>query len=120
MRVCRRPGCTQDPKGLVVGGVARQGVPVWLGRRNPRQRSQRNAASAKGQLAIADLDPEGGLFHPDHTDVMHDGFDRKELAGILVAAGFVDIEFGDAYVLEKPIADGTLRPFTIFLVTAQG
>ena len=51
---------------------------------------------------------------------MHDGFDRRELAGILVDAGFLDIEFGDAYVMEKPIADGTLRPFTIFLATAEG
>jgi ubiquinone/menaquinone biosynthesis C-methylase UbiE len=83
-------------------------------------RAFKTALRRGGQLAIADLDPEGGLFHADHADVMHDGFDRKELAGILVAAGFSDIEFSDAYVMEKPIADGTLRPFTIFLVTAQG
>ncbi len=83
-------------------------------------RAFKTALRRGGQLAIADLDPEGGLFHPDHTDVMHHGFDRQELAATLVAAGFSEIVFGDAYVMEKPIADGTLRPFTIFLVTAQG
>ena len=101
---------------IIVSSMALHHVRDTLG----LARAFKTALRRGGQLAIADLDPEGGLFHSDHTDVMHDGFDRKELAGILVAAGFSDIEFRDAYDLEKPIADGTLLPFKIFLMTAQG
>ena len=100
---------------IIVSSMALHHVRDTLG----LARAFKTALRQGGQLAIADLDPEGGLFHADHTDVMHDGFDRRELTGILVTAGFSDIEFGEAYVIEKPIADGTLRPFTIFLVTAQ-
>ncbi len=101
---------------IIVSSMALHHVRDTLG----LARAFKKALRRGGQLAIADLDSEGGLFHADHADVMHDGFDRNELAGILGAAGFSDIEFGDAYVLEKTIADGTLRPFTIFLATAQG
>ena len=73
-----------------------------------------------GQLAIADLDLDGGLFHPDHADVLHDGFDRGELGAILTTAGFAAVEFRDATVIEKTGADGIVRPFSIFLVTARG
>jgi ubiquinone/menaquinone biosynthesis C-methylase UbiE len=72
-----------------------------------------------GQLALADLDLDGGLFHADNADVLHSGFDRAKLGGILAAAGFSAVEFRDATVIEKPGADGVVRPFTVFLVTAQ-
>jgi SAM-dependent methyltransferase len=73
-----------------------------------------------GQLAIADLDLDGGLFHTEPADVLHNGFDRGDLGGILAAAGFSAVEFRDATVVEKPGADGVVRRFTVFLVTAQG
>lgn len=73
-----------------------------------------------GQLAIADLDLDGGLFHTEHADVLHNGFDRAGLGGILTAAGFSKVAFRDATVIEKPGADDVVRPFTVFLVTAQG
>jgi SAM-dependent methyltransferase len=73
-----------------------------------------------GQLALADLDLDGGLFHAEHADVLHNGFDRAELGRTLAAAGFSAIEFRDATVIEKPGADGVVRPFSVFLLTAQG
>ncbi len=72
-----------------------------------------------GQLAIADLDLDGGLFHTEQADVLHNGFERGDLGAILAATGFSAIEFRDATVIEKPGADGMVRPFTVFLVTAQ-
>jgi 2-polyprenyl-3-methyl-5-hydroxy-6-metoxy-1,4-benzoquinol methylase len=70
-----------------------------------------------GQLAVADLDPEGGAFHADRRDVMHDGFEREALAGIFAEAGFQAVACHDACTIIKPAADGRLRPFTIFLLT---
>lgn len=72
-----------------------------------------------GQLAVADLDPEGGQFHAEHGDVMHDGFDHDHLRQVFASAGFTDIAFRDACAIEKPVADGTSRRFTVFLMTAR-
>jgi hypothetical protein len=71
-------------------------------------------------LALADLDLDGGLFHAEHADVLHNGFDRGQLGGILTAAGFSAVGFRDATVVEKAGADGVVRPFSVFLVTARG
>jgi SAM-dependent methyltransferase len=83
-------------------------------------RAFKSALRSGGQLAIADLDPEAGHFHAEHDDVMHDGFDHDQLREIFAAAGFVDIAFREACVIEKPIADGSSRRFSIFLMTARG
>jgi ubiquinone/menaquinone biosynthesis C-methylase UbiE len=83
-------------------------------------RAFKSALRSGGQLAIADLDPEGGQFHAEHGDVMHDGFDHDRLREIFAAAGFGDIAFREACAIEKPIADGSSRRFTIFLMTARG
>lgn len=83
-------------------------------------RAFRAALRPGGQLALADLDLDGGLFHAEHADVLHNGFDRAELGGMLASAGFSAVEFRDATVIEKPGADGVVRPFSIFLATAQG
>lgn len=63
---------------------------------------------------------DGGLFHAEQVDVLHNGFDRGQLGGILTAAGFSTVEFRDATVIEKTGADGVVRPFTVFLVTGRG
>lgn len=83
-------------------------------------RAFKSALRPGGQLALADLDLDGGLFHADNADVLHNGFDRAFLGGILTAAGFTAVQFRDAAVIEKPGADGVVRPFTVFLVSAQG
>jgi len=83
-------------------------------------RAFKSALRSGGQLAIADLDPEGGQFHAEHDDVLHDGFDHNRLREIFAAEGFVDISFREACAIEKPIADGSLRRFSIFLMTARG
>jgi SAM-dependent methyltransferase len=83
-------------------------------------RAFKSALRPGGQLAIADLDPEGGQFHAEHGDVMHDGFDHDRLREIFAAAGFGDIAFREACAIEKPSADGSSRRFTIFLMTARG
>jgi len=72
-----------------------------------------------GRIAIADLDSENGDFHQDNTGVAHLGFDREKLASVFAAAGFTNIEFKTAYIMTKPIADGTMKDFPIFLMTAD-
>jgi SAM-dependent methyltransferase len=72
-----------------------------------------------GTLCIADLDPEGGLFHGDNTGVYHFGFDRKELRRALADAGFENIADATAAEVMKPAADGQLRRFTVFLMSGR-
>ena len=72
-----------------------------------------------GQLCLADLDLEDGLFHEDNAGVFHHGFDRAGLEGQVAAAGFTGIETKTATVIEKPAADGVLRKFPVFLLYAQ-
>jgi len=65
-----------------------------------------------GQIALADLDTEDGSFHPPQTEgIFHLGFDRTAFSLLLEKAGFENIEFLTAHVVEK---DGT--DFPIFLV----
>jgi len=71
-----------------------------------------------GRLAIADLDPDQGQFHPDREGVFHDGFDRAALRSQLEEAGFTTVHDRKAAVMPRTLADGSTRDFTIFLVTA--
>lgn len=73
----------------------------------------------RGWLAVADLDTEDGSFHGNVPDVFHHGFARRQISEWLSAAGFVGIRIGDAHTLRKPDATGQLRPYGVFLVTAQ-
>lgn len=77
------------------------------------------AANKGGLLALADLDSEGGAFHDDSEGVYHNGFDRLELADTLAGIGFTAIDAATAATIEKPAKDGTMRPFTVFLMTAK-
>lgn len=76
------------------------------------------ALKPEGQLCIADLDLDGGLFHENAVDVFHNGFDRKAFAEALKTAGFSAVEVTDATSITKPVGD-ELRSFSIFLATGE-
>ena len=72
-----------------------------------------------GQIAIADLDEEGGRFHDNNDGVFHFGFDRENLARLFADAGFSDIDFTTATQIDKSGADGSSRLFSLFLMTGS-
>jgi 2-polyprenyl-3-methyl-5-hydroxy-6-metoxy-1,4-benzoquinol methylase len=72
-----------------------------------------------GILAIADLDPDGGLFHDDNTGVFHFGFERAAVRAMFGEAGFNDIRDSQASELVKEAPDGSKRTFTVFLVSGR-
>jgi hypothetical protein len=77
------------------------------------------ALTSGGILAIADLEPDGGLFHEDNTGVFHFGFERSEVRAMFAEAGFSDICDSRATVVVKPAPDGTKRTFSVFLVSGR-
>jgi len=99
-----------DRFGLIVSAMALHHVadtPALL-------REFRRLLEDGGGIALADLDREDGSFHPPNTEgVFHQGFDRGELRALLENQGFADIEFTDAYRLQKNGGD-----YPVFLVTA--
>ncbi len=66
-----------------------------------------------GILCIADLDKEDGTFH-EHDHGEHHGFDRDELTGRLVRAGFEKIHFTVPYSIQK----GS-RNYPLFLAVGE-
>ena len=72
-----------------------------------------------GYLCVADLDPDAGLFHGDPTGVFHGGFDRAALRRSFNEAGFGQVQDRTASVVKKPLHDGTLGAFTVFLMTGR-
>ncbi len=72
-----------------------------------------------GILAIADLDPDEGLFHDDNTGVFHSGFERAALRTMFAEAGFDDIRDSRATEIIKTAADGSKRTFSVFLVSGR-
>jgi len=72
-----------------------------------------------GQIAMADLDEEGGRFHGNNDGVFHYGFNREALKKIFEEAGFGDVVSTTAAAVNKPGADGVVRSFTIFLMTGR-
>ena len=69
-----------------------------------------------GIAAVADLDLDEGKFHEDSTGVFHNGFKRDQLRQEFLEAGFTDIKDLTAAKIAKPIADGTIKEFSIFLM----
>lgn len=69
-------------------------------------------------LSIADLDAEDGLFHDDSNEMVHHGFERGALKEILEAAGFGNVSFMTAHVIEKKNRAGNRADYPVFLVTA--
>jgi predicted TPR repeat methyltransferase len=78
-----------------------------------------NALLPEGYLALADLDEEGGAFHNDPEGVFHNGFQRDALEKILHAAGFKGIRCEQAAEISKPSLDGSVRKFSVFLMTGR-
>lgn len=72
-----------------------------------------------GLLGLADLDMEDGSFHNDNTGVFHFGFDRTEIEGLLRSAGFEDVRTVTAAAVEKQVASGRTRTFSVFLAVAR-
>jgi ubiquinone/menaquinone biosynthesis C-methylase UbiE len=73
-----------------------------------------------GSIAIADLDSDNGEFHEKPGIAEHDGIDRKYLHEVFEQAGFVSIRFHEAATIQKISSHtGTLKDFTIFLMTAH-
>lgn len=70
-----------------------------------------------GRLCIADLDLDGGRFHSENDGVFHSGFDREEMKQRFVQVGFHDIRVTQAAQVEKPVENGAMQLFTIFLIT---
>lgn len=66
-----------------------------------------------GHLCIADLDAEDGSFHGLDVDVHH-GFDRAALGAQLRDAGFVDVRFDTALVMQRPE-----RAYPVFLAVGR-
>jgi ubiquinone/menaquinone biosynthesis C-methylase UbiE len=66
-----------------------------------------------GRLALADLDTEDGTFHSaDAEGIHHHGFDRDDLGSLARAAGFADVTFRTATVIED---DGGRYPLFLLL-----
>jgi ubiquinone/menaquinone biosynthesis C-methylase UbiE len=72
-----------------------------------------------GKIAIADLDSDEGKFHDSNEGVFHFGFDRHMMRKAFEAAGFVSVRNRTAAIMQKPGADGTVRTFTVFLMTGE-
>ena len=72
-----------------------------------------------GYVCIADLDPDDGQFHGANDTVFHAGFDRTVLSQTLQKAGFEDICIRTAANVVKPIPDGGVRSFGVFLIIGR-
>ncbi len=70
-----------------------------------------------GHIFLADLDPDEGQFHGENPTVFHDGIDRAWLKEILTDAGFGQVRDKTAAMVERPLAEGGLRRFSIFLIS---
>ena len=69
-----------------------------------------------GYLCVADLDPEDGRFHEDHTGVFHDGFERTALCDAFARAGYRDVA---ALTAAEVIKGNAQDRFSIFLITGR-
>jgi 2-polyprenyl-3-methyl-5-hydroxy-6-metoxy-1,4-benzoquinol methylase len=72
-----------------------------------------------GYICISDLDPDDGHFHIDSTGVFHNGFDRIALRSSFKQAGFNHITDITATEIVKPIYNGDVIRFTIFMMYGQ-
>lgn len=78
-----------------------------------------HVALPSGYVCLADLDSEGGLFHSDNIGVMHFGFDRERVGQLLIEVGFDQVRHRTAATVMKPVHDGKMVEFSVFLVTGR-
>ncbi len=97
---------------LVVSSMALHHVPDTAGLLKQLHTCMRPG----GMLAVADLDREDGSFHSDNTGVVHFGFDRGHLKGLLDETGFHDVRDVTAATVVKEIAEKGTREFPVFLI----
>jgi ubiquinone/menaquinone biosynthesis C-methylase UbiE len=71
-----------------------------------------------GYIAIADLYTEDGSFHGKGF-TGHNGFDPQAMADMLTAAGFKNPQYKQCFILNKPVENGAVKPFPVFLLIAQ-
>jgi len=71
-----------------------------------------------GALCLADLDREDGTFHDDPTGVVHFGFDRLEIMGMLAEAGFERVSAVTAAMIHKSSPQRT-RDYPVFLISGR-
>jgi 2-polyprenyl-3-methyl-5-hydroxy-6-metoxy-1,4-benzoquinol methylase len=73
-----------------------------------------------GWLALADLQPEDGTFHPDAHEVFHHGIDPAELAAQLETVGFEIKSIRTVHTIQRPPAEGAEpRDYPVFLLVAR-
>lgn len=72
-----------------------------------------------GYLAIADLYPEDGSFHAGGIPAAHNGIDSTKLCEEIIHAGFTHCHSEWCYTVKRPMTDGSIKEFPIFLTTAQ-
>jgi SAM-dependent methyltransferase len=72
-----------------------------------------------GYLALADLDKEDGSFHDDNTGVMHLGFSREEIKGIMSYTGFAGLADSTATAHKKQVEGRGEVSCPIFLISGR-
>jgi 2-polyprenyl-3-methyl-5-hydroxy-6-metoxy-1,4-benzoquinol methylase len=72
-----------------------------------------------GTLCVADLDPDGGEFHEDNSDVHHHGFTREDMMQHFSDAGLINLKSATAASVEKRSRSGELKTFTVFLISGE-
>lgn len=71
-----------------------------------------------GFLVIADLYEEDGLFH-DEGFTGHKGFDPMDISDLLSKKGFKNIWSRECYIIKKVFADGRVKDYPIFILSAE-
>ena len=77
-----------------------------------------NLLNPGGKIALVDLYKEDGTFH-SRPFTGHNGFDTELLMDQLRINNFHNVSCKQCYVIEKQIANGTMKDFPIFLITAE-
>jgi len=85
----------------------------------PLFRQLRDLLYPGGILCISDLDKEDGSFHSDNTGVLHFGFERSQLKGLLEKAGFQEVRDVTAAAIVKEIGRKGKKTFTVFLIIGK-
>jgi len=76
-----------------------------------------NACCAPGGLlCLADLEPDGGLFHGEGQSAFHEGFSPERVRELFTGAGFAVRSLERVTAMTKQAADGSgPRDFAVFL-----